>query len=66
MTGLTEVEYFTVRTDDGDTHKFFIDPDTDLGFPPAHLNEHRITGDPVVVEFEEKDGRPIATSVEDA
>lgn len=65
MTGLTKVEFFTVRSEDK-TYKVLIDPDTDLGFPPSHLNEHRISGEPVRVETEEKDGDLYATKVEDA
>ena len=62
---LTEVESFTVKTDD-DTYTVLIDTDTDLGFPPAHLNEHRVSGDPVHVKLDERDGDLYALSVEDA
>lgn len=64
-TSLTEVESFTVKSDDK-TYTILIDPNTDLGFPPAHLNEHRVTGDPVKVEIEERNGDLYALSILDA
>ncbi|MDQ4142125.1 MAG: hypothetical protein M3198_00010 [Actinomycetota bacterium] len=63
--GLTEVESFTVRDDDT-TYDIRIDPETDLGFPPAHLNEHRVSGQPVTVEVEDRGGDLYAVSIEDA
>ena len=62
---LTEVEGFTLRSD-GETYEIFIAPDADLGVPPAHLNEHSISGDPVIVELETRDGRLYALSILDA
>lgn len=64
--GLTEVESFTVRNTDNEEYEILLDPETDLGFPPAHLNEHRTSGDPVIVEIDERAGELFATSVEDA
>lgn len=63
--GLTEVESFKVKSNDK-TYTILLDSNTDLGFPPAHLNEHRVTGDRVKVEIEERNGDLYALSVEDA
>ena len=61
---LTNVNGFTVRSDD-ETYEFVVDSDTELEFPPAHLNEHRVSGEPVQVTYEERDGELYAVSVED-
>jgi hypothetical protein len=63
--GLTEVRSFTVRHRGQDT-MVFLDDDTDLGFTPSHLHEHRATGEPVRVETRTQGDRLVATSVEDA
>lgn len=63
--GLTEVDSFVVSTT-GRRYRIAIDEDTDLDFPPAHLNEHRITGEPVRVEVDEKGDELVAVSIEDA
>ncbi len=62
--GLTHVDGFTVRSDD-ETFEFVVDSGTKLEFPPAHLNEHRVSGEPVTVTYEERDGELYAVSVED-
>ena len=62
--GLTDVNGFTVRSQD-ETFDFVVDSNTELSFPPAHLNEHRISGEPVRVTYEERDGELYAVSVED-
>ncbi len=63
--GLTEVELFTVR-DDEHTYEFVVTDATELAFPPAHLNEHRVSGAPVRVVYESRDDRLYAISVDDA
>ncbi len=63
--GLTEVESFTLSSE-GETYEIFLADDIDLGFPPAHLNEHKTTGDPVLVKLEEHGDRLFALSIEDA
>jgi hypothetical protein len=63
--GLTEVESFTLSVE-GETYEIFIADDIELGFPPAHLNEHKTTGDPVEVELEQRSGKLYATSIVDA
>jgi hypothetical protein len=61
---LTEVESFTLRAD-GETYEILLDPNVDLGFAPSHLKEHSLTGDPVIVELNERDGKLYALSVVD-
>lgn len=63
---LTEVAGFTVRTTDGETLTFVPAEDGDFAFPLQHLGEHRSTLEPIVVEFQDRDGTLIATSVDDA
>lgn len=63
--GLTEVESFTLSVE-GETYEIFLADDIDLGFPPAHLNEHKTTGDPVKVDLEDRSGQLYATSIDDA
>lgn len=64
-TSLTEVQSFKVKSDDK-IYTILIDPNTELGFPPAHLNEHRVSGDPVKVEIDERNGDLYALSILDA
>lgn len=63
--GLTEIDSFSVRADDR-TYEFIVTDDTELDFPPAHLNEHRVSGEPVRVVFEGKDHGLYALTIEDA
>ena len=63
--GLGRVEAFTVRSE-GETFEFVIDEEIDYGFPLDHLNEHRVTGEPVVVVYEEREGSLVALEIEDA
>ena len=62
--GLTDVNGFTVRSND-ETFDFAVDSETQLAFPPSHLNEHRVSGEPVKVTYEERDGELYALTVED-
>ena len=64
-TSLTEVQGFSVRSE-GKTYDVLIDPEVDLEFPTPHLNEHRISGDPVTVELDSRDGKLYALSIADA
>jgi hypothetical protein len=43
-----------------------IDPQGDYGFDLEHLEEHRRTGDPVLVDVQDRDGRLVALSILDA
>ncbi len=63
--GLDDVRSFTLRSE-GETYEILIDPELDYGFPLSHLNSHRATADPVVVDLEERDGELFALSIEDA
>jgi hypothetical protein len=62
--GLTEVSSFVVSEDDR-RYTIQIDEGTELAFPPAHLNEHRLSGDPVRVELEGSLDDLVAVSIED-
>jgi hypothetical protein len=62
---LGRIERFTVRSE-GETFEFDIDETIDYGFPLDHLNEHRVTGEPVIVVYEERQGRLVALEIEDA
>ena len=59
------VNGFTVRAE-GQEVSFVVDPDADYGFPLSHLQTHLTSSQPVTVEFEERDGELVATSIEDA
>jgi hypothetical protein len=63
--GLGKVRSFDVKNGDR-IYKVRIDPSVDYGFPLDHLNEHRISGDPVIVGVEEREGELFALSIEDA
>ena len=64
-TGLTEIDSFTIRAEDR-TYEFLVTAETELAFPPAHLNEHRVSGEPVQVTFEREDDGLYALTVDDA
>jgi hypothetical protein len=60
-----DVNSFVLK--DGDErYKIFISSKVDYGFPLAHLNAHRASGEPVKVDIEERNGRPVALTIEDA
>ena len=61
-----EVTSFTVRTDDDTTYRLATPRDVAYGFDLDHLDEHRTTGDPVRCAVEERDGRLVATAIDDA
>jgi hypothetical protein len=63
--GLGQISAFTLRSQDR-TYEIFIAEDVDYSFPLDHLNEHRISGEPVVVELEERGDKLYALSIEDA
>ena len=65
LTSLTNLEGFSLRSDD-ETFEFVVTDATKIDFPPAHLNEHRVSGDPVTVTYEEEDDELVALSIEDA
>ena len=62
---LRAVTEFTVLTDQGQM-SFIPASDGDFAFPLPHLREHILTGVPVVVFWEERDGTRVAVLVDDA
>ena len=51
--------------EDGTRLQFGVGPDATFdGLPLSHLNEHRLSGDPVLVVYEERD-QLVAISVRD-
>ena len=61
---LTVVESFDVLVE-GSEWRFLPVEDGDYAFPLVHLREHQLTGDPVLVGWELRDGTRYALSVED-
>jgi hypothetical protein len=62
---ITNVVSFTLTSEDR-RYRVFIDPDVRYDFAPGHLREHVLSGEPVRVEVEERDGRLFATALSDA
>lgn len=62
---LTDVRAFTLRSE-GEECEILIDPEREYGFALPHLNEHKISADPVRVEVEARDDELVALSIEDA
>lgn len=60
-----EVAGFVVDTPDG-SFEILIDPDRDYGFDLRHLEEHRSTEDPVLVDLEARGDSLYAVSILDA
>lgn len=62
---LTGVSEFTVLSTDG-PQAFVPAEDGDFAFPLQHLREHTISGVPVVIFWEQRDGQMVAVVVDDA
>jgi hypothetical protein len=62
---LTDVRSFTLKTQD-ETLEIRIDPEADYSFPPSHLRNHALSGEPVRVELDERGDDLFATEMEDA
>jgi hypothetical protein len=62
---LSAVTEFSLLTQEG-TEVFIPAEDGDFAFPLPHLREHIISGVPVVVFWEDRDGRKVAVFVDDA
>jgi hypothetical protein len=62
---LTDVRSFTLKSED-ETLEIRIDPDADYSFPPSHLRNHALSGQPVRVELDERGEDLFATEMEDA
>ena len=60
---VSEFETLKVRTKDGELYHFTSD--TFTGFTPAHIKEHLLFGQTVLVKFISRDGILIAITLED-
>lgn len=61
---LTEVTAFTLLVE-GERLRFLPLDDGDYAFPLPHLQEHRRTGEPVLVGWELKAGNRLAVTLDD-
>ena len=64
IASFTQIQAFTLRTDEGETHEFIVEGN--IGITPGHMREHMLLGDPVIVSIRYTDGLQIATYVDDA
>ena len=62
--GLTTIDSFVLRSQ-GKSYEIFVTPDTKFAFPPAHISEHRVAGQPIHVTLEQRGDKLFAVSVED-
>lgn len=66
-TSLTNVEGFSIRTQDGRTVDFRVGTiENATTFPPGHLAEHKVSLVPIRVTYVERDGAREAVRIEDA
>ena len=66
-TSLTNVTAFTIRDAGGVTHRFALGGlENAVEFPPGHLQEHIVSGVPVIVTFREEAGVATAIRLTDA
>lgn len=62
---LDNVTGFELVDESGARFQFTVDPDAEFdGLPLSHLNEHRLSADPVVVTYEVR-GDLVALSIRD-
>jgi hypothetical protein len=64
----SQVERFSLRTNDGQTLAFRVGT-LDLaggGLPAAHLREHLVSGEPITVTYARQDGDNVALHYVDA
>ena len=59
-----EIESLRLRDDDGRVWEFFTEGP--VGLSAAHLRQHQLPGEKVVVTYQVKDGRLIASDIRDA
>ena len=67
--GLSQVQGFTLRTEDGTSLEFAIEGGTDLsagGFPPDHLREHMANASGVAVAYRTDGDERIVVRLTDA
>ncbi|MCC7366976.1 MAG: hypothetical protein IT306_01050 [Chloroflexi bacterium] len=60
----TQIQGFSLRTDDGSVYELIVEGD--VGISPGHLREHMLLGEPVIVTVRYADDLQIATRVDDA
>lgn len=67
-TSLTEVDRFTLRTEDGRELEFKLAPlELDGGsFPANHLREHLALNQPVAIAYRDQNGERVAYRLRDA
>ena len=66
-TSLTDLQAFSIRTTEGATIAFRVERlENPTEFPPAHLNEHRATAQPIRVTYRDDPAGPVALRIEDA
>ena len=64
---LLVVRSFVILTDSGDRMEFMVDPGATFhGGPIGHIRDHLLSGEPVVVFYEDRGGDLVATGVEDS
>ena len=62
---LDQVTAFELVSNDGTRFRFSVDPDAEFdGLRLSHLNEHRLSAEPVVVSYKDG-GELVAISIED-
>ena len=68
-TSLTQIESFTMRTNDGETLVFHVAPDArpdpQEGFVPGHLRSHAVAAEQVKIFYREENGDLLATRLVD-
>lgn len=64
--GLTSVDSFVLRTDEGEVLELVPAPDGDFRFPLPHLHDHRRTSEPILVELDRSTDPPRAEAMQDA
>ena len=63
---LDDIESFVLVDEDGARLTFTVTPESDFHqLPLSHLNEHRISGAPVVVDYEEQGDDLVVASLRD-
>ncbi|MDH4116090.1 MAG: hypothetical protein OEX04_01575 [Acidimicrobiia bacterium] len=62
---LSAVESFSVLDENG-THIYIPSADGDFAFPLPHLREHMISGEAVIVFWQDREGVRYAVKVDDA
>ena len=64
---LETVDSFVLLTEAGERLRFLADPAARFGDAPlSHLRDHLVSGEPVVVSYEERGDDLVATAVDDA